>query len=262
MWLPWTPIGGSSSGAREGHAEAVRKGRLILVHCAVGMEEGSIQFHLSTCTLWNSLKREITDRNSSHQETVMVPARRLSALLREYGIPLYCKIDVEGYDAACLAALEESSDLPCFISVETECIAQGEQLNDEGALETLERLRKLGYRRFKLVDQRSLAVLSPFGRDIYRERAPLWRRVLKRLRVIDFGFYNGCQFIIENRQRLSKLRGYNFPDGSSGPFGDDLEGNWIDYDMARKALLRHRRNYFCASQALSYGFWCDWHAVL
>jgi FkbM family methyltransferase len=247
--------------AHKEHAEAVLDGRLILLHCAVAAEEGSIAFHLSNHTIWNSLKKEISDRNGLHQETVTVPCRRLVTLMQEYGVPFYCKIDVEGYDAVCLATLEGSSKLPQFISVETECIAEDHRLDDEGVLQTLDLLRKLGYSRFKLVDQRSLAILSPSGPDVYRARPPLWERVFKRIKLRDYGFYNGAQFVRENRQRLSRLHNNDFPFGATGPFGDDLEGNWIDYGMARKTLLRHRQNYFRIPREQNYSFWCDWHAA-
>jgi hypothetical protein len=77
-----------------------------------------------------------------------------------------------------------------------------------------------------------------------------------------YGFWDNAQFCEENRPRLCKLHGHDFPVGATGPFGETLDGDWLDYRVACKALRQHRRNYFRCARELSYGFWCDWHAAL
>ncbi|HXG08412.1 MAG TPA: FkbM family methyltransferase [Gemmataceae bacterium] len=243
--------------ARQVYADAVRRGRLHLVHCAVADTAGEVAFHLSGQTLWNSLRPEVSARRNLHQGTVTVPARRLPDLFDEYGVPLYCKIDIEGYDAVCLATLEEAAELPRYLSVETECVGEAERLTDAQALETLQRLHRLGYRRFKLVDQASLMVLSP-ERQFYGA-STRWDRLWERL-----GLTGGCRChtaVRVNRRRLCQRHRYDFPPGASGPFGEELDGRWLDVHEAREALLRHRRDYFRMPSAKNYGFWCDWHAA-
>ena len=88
--------------------------------------------------------------------------------MNEYGVPVYCKIDIGGYDNAALKTLVELGTLPRFVSVETECGGDLNRLPEEQALETLETLRGLRFKKFKLVDQLTLSVLSP-DREFYRK---------------------------------------------------------------------------------------------
>jgi FkbM family methyltransferase len=247
--------------ARELFAHAVRTGRLTLVYCAVAANQGEVEFHLSEESVWSSLNKAISNRHHLFKATVRVPARRLADLLIEFGVPVYCKIDVEGYDAVCLATLEHTPELPRFISVETECLGDKELLTEAQALETLDRLHGLGYRRFKLVDQPSLAVLSPFF-SAYWTRPSLWVRARKRLGLGGYRAPNYNLLISETRADLTRRHGWSFADGASGPFGDDLAGEWLEYAAARQTLLRHRREYHGMPDAKPYGFWCDWHATV
>jgi FkbM family methyltransferase len=246
--------------ARAAHAEAVSAERLRLVHCAVAASEGEMEFHLSQHSHWNSLKREVSNRQQRHHETVKVRTRRLSSLMREHGVPYYCKIDVEGYDSVCLQTLTDAPGLPTFVSVETECIGEGQQLTDSQALETLDQLQQLGYRRFKLVDQQSLAVLSPAAPNIHKRRTMLSRWVRRWLHASAMGG-DFLLFANQNRRRLCQIHAYDFPEGCTGPFGQELEGEWLAYRQAHDELLRRRRHYFRMRKCHSFGFWCDWHAT-
>ncbi len=61
--------------------------------------------------------------------------------LIEFGIPYYVKIDIEDNETKFLTGMATSGILPEFISVECH------------ALEPVEMLFSMGYRRFKLIDQ-------------------------------------------------------------------------------------------------------------
>lgn len=80
-------------------------------------------------------------------------------MFHEYGTPFYCKIDIEGNDIIALQTMEKVSEKPLYISVETECIGEDEDIAGH-ELDTLNALYQLGYRKFKLVDQRTLTVLD------------------------------------------------------------------------------------------------------
>ena len=56
---------------------------------------------------------------------------------------------------------------PLFISVEAECYGR-ERWTELRSLETLDLLQTLGYKRFKLIDQPSLAVLKRSGCFYFR----------------------------------------------------------------------------------------------
>jgi FkbM family methyltransferase len=214
----------------------VSGGRLILVNAAVGdITADVVPFHLSRKTEWSSRNRRIADRLGQYDQVVDVPALTLSALVRDHGCPYYCKLDLEGSDCSALGAFAGADALPEFASVETECLGEREEISEVEALATLDALHLLGYRRFKLVDQRTLEVLE-YGVPAPERRLP--------------------------RGEPLPLVGHSFPEGSSGPFGHDLAGEWLDYGDARRTLIFHRRRYFSQPDSYSYGFWCDWHAWL
>jgi hypothetical protein len=231
------------------------------VNAAVGDDRGEVAFHLSENTVWSSRKSQVSARERIETRTIQVPGRRLDDLFREHGVPYYCKIDVEGWDAVCLRSLEGADELPSYISAESECVGDSEEPTEEESLAVLEQLGRLGYRHFKLVDQTSLAVLTPSG-PAYRDRPPVWERVLRRLALSRQTPYNFHELHVRTRSQLNEVHSYTFPGMSTGPFGADLAGEWVDLETARRMLLRHRRDYRRMAGATPYGFWCDWHATI
>ena len=81
------------------------------------------------------------DTELSQFEPILVPARRPSDIVREYGDPYYIKVDIEGYDAAVLRELFAAGIRPDYISAESHHIDTFVLLAGIGA-----------YRAFKLVD--------------------------------------------------------------------------------------------------------------
>jgi FkbM family methyltransferase len=238
----------SMAAAQKKFEPYVNSGQLTLVNCAITDFEGDINFNISNESVWSSLNFEVANRNKSVKEIISVKARPLCSLINEYGEPHYCKIDIEGSDKNALESLFKSQYRPRFISVETECTGIERQLGEEEALETLLLLKKLGYEKFKLVDQVTLCSLLP-GRSFYD------MRFLDRIR-------HRAQFLFwkSYRDRLSTKFNWRFIPGGSGPFGDDIAGRWLDFNSAKVALLFHRDAYYKQGHALNYGFWCDWHA--
>ncbi len=229
-------------------AREIASGQLRIVNCAVADRDGTMPFFLSENSVWNSLKKGISDREGSFKEEISVETRTLASLLAEFGTPLFMKIDIEGYDAVALRSLAGAEEKPTYISVETECLEEGEVPDEEQPLETLHLLRDLGYSGFKLIDQRTLEGLTP-GRSPYAMSSleRLRRRLSKK-----FG-----------RRRIDRLRrdyGCPFPMGASGPFGEDADGEWVDFEVARELLVSQRRRFFEQTGVANYLFWCDWHA--
>lgn len=229
--------------ARDIFADAVAAQRLHLIHAAVASSSGTIPFHLSDNSEWNSLSSDIATRQRLGMTTVDVQAVTLPEVFRAHGTPDYCKIDVEGADLLCLESLQGYAPLPRYISVESEC--GGDQgLTETAALQTLHALHGLGYERFKLVDQATLAVLSPNARFY---TSSIWKRAMRKLR--------------RPRDVLERRLGWRFERGASGPFGDELAGDWVTYPVAVSLLRSHRADYFRLPSASPFGFWCDWHAA-
>lgn len=229
---------------------AIQSGQLILVNCAVCDFEGETSFNISEESIWSSLHLKVASRNEAVKNIITVKAASLRHLFNQYGVPYYCKIDIEGADQQALESLSGGTDRPPFISVETECLGSTGQLNDDEALATLYTLHRLGYNQFKLVDQASLHPLVPFT-PFYG--TGYFNKVKLKTSYLLWPSY---------RVRLGQRLGFNFLPGGTGPFGDDILARWMDFETAKATLLYHRAAYFKKTDALNYGFWCDWHAKL
>lgn len=222
-------------------ANEIQAGRLVILNYAITASDNeTIELNVSQQSLWTSLRPEVASRLNSSKGQITVRTRRLDTLIGTYGTPHYCKVDIEGYDAVAVDALKTVQPLPAYISVETECIGEHEIISDEQALETLVRLHEAGYHYFKLVDQSSLTVLS---------EGPFYGTKRQTARA-------------EHLMNLKKKHKYDFPLSATGPFGPDLEGEWVDYSFARELLLLHRRSFFEQDNVTNFSFWCDWHAMV
>ena len=238
--------------ARNNFSSYLMTNQLVLLNFAISDKDNEeLDFNISQNTEWSSLKKQISNRESRFQGIIKAKTKRLSSLMMEFGVPHYCKIDVEGCDEVCLDTLSDLDELPQFMSVETECLGEFEVISDEQALATLNGLSGLGYSKFKLVDQNTLNVLRPDDL-FYTDR--FTKEVVRKLKYYPFAR--------SNRERLRKKFKFTFPDGSSGPFGEELDNKWLDYDKAKRTLLFHRHAYMNLKKALNFGFWCDWHAKL
>ena len=145
------------------------------------------------------------------------------------------------------------NSVPKFISVETECSPDKPTADDGDALATLEGLCALRYKRFKLVDQRSVMVLT-LNQEFYtRMYTRAWSMVRGSRPP-----WGGCGAY---DQRSADTTTTPSPSLPPVQFGEDLEGVWIDAERAAETLVFHRRDYFASSFAQPYGFWCDWHAA-
>jgi hypothetical protein len=107
--------------------------------------------------------------------------------IREFGVPYYMKVDIEGADRSCLEALLEFESRPIYVSIESE-------KRDWSALEEeFDLLESLGYRQFAVCQQSGI----------------------------------GRHEIVCHTRTGDDLR-IRFPEGCSGPFGDDLTEAWVD----------------------------------
>ena len=94
-----------------------RNPRVTIRAEAVGRQPGTARLAVSrrnptVSTLAEDWRSHIAEANPTFadvrwQETVEVPVTTLDALIAEYGVPAFCKIDVEGFEAEVLAGLSQ-----------------------------------------------------------------------------------------------------------------------------------------------------------
>ncbi len=85
--------------------------RIILEKIGLGEEEGELEMHLSTDSTVSTFNTEFIKatkqrfRYSKWNDKIKVPISTLDALIKKYGIPNFCKIDVEGFELQVLKGL-------------------------------------------------------------------------------------------------------------------------------------------------------------
>jgi FkbM family methyltransferase len=95
----------------------VAEGRFIPLNVGIAEGEGTKTFWVSDArTEWSSFDTAIAGRLGPPRG-VEVPLRSFESILAEHGVPLYCKIDIEGNDHLCLAGMRPDFR-PAFVSVE------------------------------------------------------------------------------------------------------------------------------------------------
>jgi FkbM family methyltransferase len=135
---------------RQRFAGDIESGRLVLLNLAVAETSGPITFFESDNDVWGSIRRDAAERNErlgARWSELTVEGREFREILRQFGVPYYIKVDIEGADLLCLKAMAEFDDRPKYISIEAEVdVLSG--IREEVAI-----LKSLGYAKFKIVRQ-------------------------------------------------------------------------------------------------------------
>lgn len=205
------------------HGE-INSGQLILINLWIGEENSeSLKFYINhSKTEWSSFNLDAGTRWKKFH-CVEVPVVSISSLFQSFWIPCYLKADIEWNDIYCARWLLPDY-LPQYVSFEFSDIL------------LLETLYQKWYNRFKLINQRNL--WRPL--NIISERSffcQLYHIVLFRWRA---HFYS------------------KFPSGSSGPFGDETEGPWLEYQDAKNIIIQ--RENLPNFKFLTHS-WLDLHAT-
>jgi FkbM family methyltransferase len=124
-------------------AREIGQGRLAVVNCALSntADGDAVPFWLHKREHVRSQFPRPADHDLHDFEQIMVTSRRPSGIVRQFGLPYYIKIDVEGYDNAVLRELFAAGIRPEYISAESHHVDVFTTLAAVG-----------GYQAFKLVD--------------------------------------------------------------------------------------------------------------
>ena len=151
-------------------------------------------------SIWGTIEPDWADRNTIRgfeSEAIQLPRIDVPKLFAQFGVPHYVKIDVEGVDTLVLEAIRKLSGRPQYISIESEKVDFEELINEFNILESL------GYRKFKVVQQRGIP-----GRSIQSVSI------------------DGSSFQ------------HTFLEASSGPFGEEISQPWV---TKSEAILIYKR---------------------
>lgn len=180
-------------GLRDRFAAEVEAGRLVIVPTAVGRRRGTVRFAVvpgeAVLSTVDTAFIERLRRLSAPFEMVDVPLTPLADVVARHGVPYYMKVDIEGMDHDAVASLDSLPARPALLSMES--VTAGPHASLRAVVAELRLLRRLGYRRFKLVDQARLSSLD--GLCLDREGDPVV---------------------------------YHHGEAASGPFGDEAPGRW------------------------------------
>jgi FkbM family methyltransferase len=232
----------------------IAQNKLKIINQGIAAVEGNADFFVNEVNpFWNSFDESISARDQLPYHKITIKCNTFDNILKEYGVPYYLKIDIEGHDKFCLLGLN-NEDLPQYVSFEAD---------NEGNIDMLDITRDLGYKKFKCINQHTFLPLE----EMYR--TSIDTSILNATELLYFKLKAGQSIPMKVLRKL-KIRDlaaavFNPPPylrfyrGSSGPFGDDLEGEWMSYDKVKFYYTKSYEDYL-KNVKNTYGFWCDFHA--
>ena len=246
---------GLASAAAKRFRSEIEAGRLTILNVAIAESDGELPFWVcESKSEWSSFDKSIAGKHGSPHHRITVQARRFESIVREYGLPYYLKIDIEGSDMLCIGGLK-AGQLPAYLSIEL----------GAAVVERLALFRDLGFVRFKCVSQfYYLPVQRPSSLD-EQTYGKYWIRLAGRSfhwRV--FRRLGARRMLLEKLRPLRTLNGWIFPGGASGPFGEDTRGKWLSFDELSQTLEHFQSEFRARRPSPFWGhdpdsFWADLH---
>jgi FkbM family methyltransferase len=235
-------------------AREIASGRLIILNVGVADREGQLPFWIcETNSRFSSFDRAYASWGDSPTHQIQVPSARFETILAQYGVPHFCKIDIQGNEFLCLEGLKPHN-VPRFFSIEA---------ND---IRYLDMMNALGYSLFKCISQFTFLPLQlpPAPEQGNVERAALWLHSSKfRHRL--FRKLGGRRWLQKQVQSLRQHDGWNFAPDSSGGFGDQTLGRWLTYAEMAETYKEFRRRRDAGQESIFWissksSIWADFHA--
>lgn len=197
-----------ANACRARFAAEIEAGLLTIMEGAVAPPSAgdTVTFFVNERSVWGTIDKDWVERNEkAGASSKKITAQRIDVAdtIQKFGMPFYMKIDIEGADQHVLEVLAKFPEKPKYISIESS------KDDYQDVVSECDRLRGLGYNRFKAVQQ---------------EYIPGMRDQFQRM--------DGTPF------------SYTFPADSSGPFGDEIRQNWMGYEAVLdeyRAIFRKYR---------------------
>jgi FkbM family methyltransferase len=206
----------------------IGQGRLTILPVGIAERRCRQLLHVSQENPGSSSFDEKRVRHLRPGAPIEVDCMPFEEILDQYGVPFYLKVDIEGDDRLCLAALR-CDGLPAFLSWEV-----GDDLE-----ELIQLAMDLGYRRFKIINQLLFRELEYINSLRHRLR----RRLRRTFGLDEFA--------------LTRRGGYGFaPNRSSGPMGEEAAGSWCTGPEIIRAWVQFCHRYATEDR----GGWFDVHA--
>ena len=216
---------------KEKFKKYILKGQLRIIHAGISSQHDTIPFYKNLRTTeWSSFDKNLGTRHHTPFEIIQVKCIKAEELFRQFGVPFYLKVDIEGHDYLCINALDEKRGLPTYVSCEA------------GNINLLNTLYAKGYKKFKMINQADN--FKPI--NIQKENKNWFPYYLQ--------IKNGVQ------SRVQKFIRCKYPYSSSGPFGEATKGQWFSYDE----IAANYHAFFGADglHGLHDKSWFDFHAKM
>jgi FkbM family methyltransferase len=184
-------------------ARELADGRLRIFAVAIAEQRGTASLavardHSGYSSLSASEVQRAEQRGVSF-EHIDVPTVPFEDVLAEVGVPYYLKVDIEGLDRLCVRALRRFDERPAYVSIESSITNAKRGLGFAEIFDELDELWKLGYTRFKYINQmraselpnpplegsryaepvRSVQASGPFGKETPGRWEPIATTILR-----------------------------------------------------------------------------------
>jgi FkbM family methyltransferase len=172
-------------------------GQLTIVNRAIAPTRGPVTFYRSETSGWGSVVSKWAHDNAAlgvASVPIIVDGITLADLVGKYGGAFYMKLDIEGMDRRALESLAATSVRPKYVSIET---SFARDPTFDTVKEEFQLLKRLGYDRFKIIDQVHVRDQSPPHPPLAGTYVPI-----------------------------------GFTTGASGLFGEESPGPWLTKDEA------------------------------
>ena len=197
--------------AKERFQPSLQSGQLTIVNRAIVPKAGPATFYRSSTPGWGTVVEEWHRYNVAHgvaAGSLVVDGITLADLVGIHGQPFYLKVDIEGMDRAALESLAETMVRPPYVSMETSFERSPTLASIRLDFDTLVRL---GYDRFKLVDQ-----------DMVPQQLP------------------------PSPARMGRYVPHSFTSSASGLFGEEAPGEWLSAEAVLRSFQRICRKNWLA----------------